>query len=144
MLCSPSTDRGTDTQLSEYIVSTPFHGFSVFFLQPIIKDRSYKGNRRICDNRRRISILEIAGKILAKFCLNRLHSHLECATEDAPPFLNQVSYQCGFRQGRGTVDMIFTARQLDLQEKSREQNRGLPITFVDQTKDFDTFNRDAL
>ena len=38
--------------------------------------------------------------------------------------------------------MIFTVRQL--QEKSREQNKGLFITFVDLTKAFDTVNRDAL
>ena len=38
--------------------------------------------------------------------------------------------------------MIFTVRQL--QEKCREQNRGLYITFVDLTKAFDTVNRDGL
>ena len=38
--------------------------------------------------------------------------------------------------------MIFTVRQL--QEKSREQNKGLYITFVDLTKAFDTVNRDGL
>ena len=39
---------------------------------------------RICDNHRGISLLEIAGKILTKMCLNRLQTHLECATDDAP------------------------------------------------------------
>ena len=104
-----------------------------------------KGNRRICDNHRGISLLEIAGKILARICLNRLQKHLECATEDAPPDVQPSllpESQCGFRQARGTVDMIFTVRQL--QEKSREQNKGLFITFVDLTKAFDTVNRDAL
>ena len=38
--------------------------------------------------------------------------------------------------------MIFTVRQL--QEKSREQNKGLYITFVDLTKAFDTVSRDGL
>ena len=104
-----------------------------------------KGNRRVCDNHRGISLLEIAGKVLARICLNRLQTHLECASEDTPPE-EQPSLlpetQCGFRQGRGTTDMIFTVRQL--QEKSREQNKGLYITFVDLTKAFDTVNRDGL
>ena len=50
--------------------------------------------------------------------------------------------QCGFRQGRGTIDMIITARQL--QEKCREQNVGLYTTFIDLTKAFDTVSREGL
>ena len=104
-----------------------------------------KGDRQVCDNHRGISLLAIAGKVLARVLLNRLQTHLEGATQDPPPD-KQPSLlpetQCGFRQGRGTVDMIFTVRQL--QEKCREQNRGLYITFVDLTKAFDTVNRDGL
>ena len=40
--------------------------------------------------------------------------------------------QCGFRAGRGTADMIFTARQL--QEKCREQHKDLYAVFVDLLK----------
>ena len=36
--------------------------------------------------------------------------------------------QCGFRKDRGTIDMIFTARQP--QEKCQEQNVDLYMTFV--------------
>ena len=50
--------------------------------------------------------------------------------------------QCGFRQGRGTVDMIFAARQL--QEKFQEQHRDLYTTFVDLTNAFDTVSREGL
>ena len=104
-----------------------------------------KGNRQVCDNHRGISLLVIAGKVLARVLLNRLQTHLEGASQDPPP-VTQPSLlpetQCGFRQGRGTVDMIFTVRQL--QEKCREQNRGLYITFIDLTKAFDTVNRDGL
>ena len=50
--------------------------------------------------------------------------------------------QCGFRKDRGTIDMIFTARQL--QEKCQEQNVDLYMTFVDLTKAFDTVSRDGL
>ena len=49
---------------------------------------------------------------------------------------------CGFRTNRGTTDMVFVLRQL--QEKCREQNKGLYVTFVDLTKAFDTVSRKGL
>ena len=94
-----------------------------------------KGNPQVCDNHRGISLLSIAGKILAKILLNRLNAHLD-QTGLIP------ESQCGFRKDRGTIDMIFTARQL--QEKCQEQNVDLYMTFVDLTKAFDTVSRDGL
>ena len=93
-----------------------------------------KGNPQVCDSRRGISLLSIAGKILAKILLNRLNAHLDKAR------LIPES-QCGFRKDRGTIDMIFTARQL--QEKCQEQNVDIYMTFVDLTKAFDTVSRDG-
>ena len=93
-----------------------------------------KGNRQCCDNHRGISLLCIAGKILARALLNRLLKHLE---QDLLP-----ESQCGFREGRGTADMIFAARQL--QEKCQEQHQDLYMTFVDLTKAFDTVSRSGL
>ena len=97
---------------------------------------SYKvhNNPQVCDNHRDISLLSIAGKILAKILLNRLNAHLDQAG------LIPES-QCGLRKDRGTIDMIFTARQL--QEKCQEQNADLKMTFVDLTKAFDTVSRDG-
>ena len=92
-------------------------------------------NPQVCDNHRGISLLSIAGKILARVLLNRLNEHLERSG------LLPES-QCGFRKNRGTTDMIFTARQL--QEKCQEQNVDLYMTFVDLTKAFDTVNREGL
>ena len=77
-----------------------------------------KGNRQLCDNYRGISLLAIGGKILARVMLNRLIVHLEHGL--------LPESQCGFRGGRGTVDMIFSARQL--QEKCQEQYDDLFIT----------------
>lgn len=74
-----------------------------------------KGNRQVCDNHRGISLLSIAGKTLARVLLNRLVTHLELGL--------LPESQCGFRKGRGTIDMISAARQL--QEKCQEQNREL-------------------
>ena len=50
--------------------------------------------------------------------------------------------QCGFRKNRGTIDMVFAARQL--QEKCLEQNSDLYSTYVDLTKAFDTVSREGL
>ena len=71
-----------------------------------------KGNPQLCDNLRGISLLSIAGKVLARVLLNRLNEHLEQAG------LLPES-QCGFRKERGAIDMIFTVKQL--QEKCRNR-----------------------
>ena len=93
-----------------------------------------KGDRAECDNSRGISILSVAGKVLAKIMLTRLLEHVVD--------LVLPESQCGFRRGRSTIDMMFVARQL--QEKCREQQKDLFLAFVDLTKAFDTVNRDLL
>ena len=100
----------------------------------IIHLYKHKGNCQSCDNHRGISLLSIAGKILARVLLNRLNLHLEQG------FLPES--QCGFRKNRGTTDMVFAARQL--QEKCQEQNTDLYSTYVDLTKAFDTVSREGL
>ena len=89
----------------------------------------WKGNPQLCDNHRGISLLSIAGKVLARILLNRLYEHLE-------QVVLLPESQCGFKKDRGTIDMIFTARQL--QDKCQEQNIDLYMTFVDLTKAFDS------
>ena len=93
-----------------------------------------KGEKSDCSNYRGITLLSIAGKVLARILLNRLVPSIaeECLPES----------QCGFRANRGTTDMVFVLRQL--QEKCREQNKGLYATFVDLTKAFDTVSRTGL
>ena len=93
-----------------------------------------KGKRSLCDNYRGISLLSVAGKILARVILSRLNHHL---TD-----LVYSESQCGFRKGRGTTDMIFCLRQL--QEKAREHMTPLYMVFIDLTKAFDTVPRSAL
>ncbi|BHF68743.1 hypothetical protein SprV_0301178400 [Sparganum proliferum] len=93
-----------------------------------------KGNRQLCDNHRGISLLNIVGKIFARIFLNRLNNHLEQG------LLPESQY--GFRRHRGTMDMIFVARQL--QEKCQEMRTHLYSTFVDLTNAFDTVNREGL
>ena len=63
-----------------------------------------KGKKAVCDNHRGISLLSIAGKILARVILNRINTHV---VDSIYP-----ESQCGFRPGRGTNDMIFSLRQV--------------------------------
>ena len=89
-----------------------------------------KGDRRNCDNHCGISLLSIAGKVLATIMLNRLKIISEQLLLES---------QCGFCGGRSTADMVFTLRQL--QEKAMEQQRSLYIVFMDFSKAFNTVNR---
>ena len=68
-----------------------------------------KGDRRDFDNHNGISLLSIAGKVLANIMLNRLKTISEQLLPES---------QCGFCAGRSTANMVFTLRQL--QEKAVE------------------------
>ena len=93
-----------------------------------------KGDRADCGNSRGISLLAVAGKILARIMLKRLLLHI------AERILPES--QAGFRQERSTIDMIFVARQL--LEKAREQQKEMSLAFIDLRKAFDTVNREML
>ena len=89
-----------------------------------------KRNHQVCDNHRGISLLSIVGEILTKNLLNRLN-----ALFDQKGLIPES--QCGFRTDRGTIDMIFTARQF------QKTCQDLYMTFVDLTKAFDTVCHDG-
>ena len=59
-----------------------------------------KGNLQLCDNWRGISLLDIVGKVFARIIQERLQVIAEHTLPES---------QCGFRKGRGCVDMIFVA-----------------------------------
>ena len=63
-----------------------------------------KGEKSDCSNHRGISLLYIAGKILARVLLNR---HIPMIAKENTP-----ESQCGFRSNRGTTDVIFVLRQI--------------------------------
>ena len=92
-----------------------------------------KGNLQSCDNWRGISLLDVVEKVLGRIIQNRLQVVAETLLADS---------QCGFRKGRGCVDMIFVARQL--MEKAREHGDSLFIMFVDLKKAYDSVPRNAL
>jgi sorting nexin-29 len=62
-----------------------------------------KGDITICSNYRGISLLNITYKILSNILFTRLSPFVENVIGD---------YQSGFRQGRSTVDQIFTVQQI--------------------------------
>ena len=92
-----------------------------------------KGDRSDCGNYRGISLLSAVGKVFADVVLQRLHWLAECIYSQS---------QSGYRNGRGSIDRIFTLRQL--MEKPREQRKNLYIALVDFVKAFDRGNRDLL
>ena len=105
-------------------------GFKDVSIIPIFKN---KGDHRDCNNYRGISLLAVAGKIMAKILQSRLAKLAEEVLTEA---------QCGFRQERSTIDMVFSLRQL--QEKAIEQYQELYIVFIDFRKAFDTVDRAML
>ncbi|VDM04140.1 unnamed protein product [Schistocephalus solidus] len=125
---------GSDTILAEIYK----HGGPQLMnqLTVLLQDMWHKG--RIPQDFKDATILDLYEKrgtanspTTTRILLNCLNAHMEQG-------LLQES-QCGFRRHRGTIDMIFTARQL--QEKSQEMRTHLYTTFVDLTKAFDTVNR---
>ena len=92
-----------------------------------------KGDLSVCDNWRGISLLDISGKLFAKTIQSRLQDVVEEVLPDS---------QCGFRRGRGCVDMIFCARQMI--EKAVEHSTKIFMLFIDLQKAYDSVPRQAL
>lgn len=102
-------------------------------INPNISILFKKGDRSECGNYRGISLLSTVGKVIADIVLQRIQNLLPNVYPES---------QYGYRSGRGTIDGIFTIRQL--MEKSREQQCHLYIAFIDFTKAFDTVDRQLL
>ena len=94
----------------------------------------------LCDNWRGISLLDVGGKRFAKIIQQRLQAVAERVFPDS---------QCGFRGGRGCIDMIFCAIDMifcarQLVEKAIEHNTKLFMLFIDLQKTYDSVPREAL
>ena len=92
-----------------------------------------KRDRKICDNYRGISLLSVPSKVMSLVLLERLQSIIEPQLMEA---------QCGFRQGRSTVNRIWVVRQVI--EKATEYRTPVHLSFVDLTKAYDSVDRTAL
>ena len=77
--------------------------------------------------------MDVVGKMVARILQERLQRLVEDVLHES---------QCGFRKGRGCMDMIFTIRQLV--EKSLEHNSKCYYSFVDLKKAYDSVPREAL
>ena len=93
-----------------------------------------KGAKDDCSNSRGIALFFTAGKLLCKMILHCLQYYVTNEVLSEPQF--------GFRGGRCTVDMIFSAWQL--QEKFIEHLMDLFQVFIELAKAFNTVNRKPL
>ena len=86
-----------------------------------------KKDKTICNNYRGISLLSVPGKVYTRVLQQRLRKYVEEIVGEE---------QAGFRKGRGTVDQIFTIRQLA--EKYYEKNKVIYNNFIDFRQAFDS------
>eukprot|EP00666_Eupelagonemidae_sp_cell4sb_P007430 gene7430-44_t len=93
-----------------------------------------KGDLRLCDSWRGISLLAVPGKILACIVARRV-------TQIAEGVLGESAN--GFRAGRGTMDCVALARAL-LHHVNASADRTLHCVFVDLRKAFDKVHRAGL
>lgn len=92
-----------------------------------------KGDLKVCDNWRGITILNAINKVMAQVIHNRISKHLEGTLCDE---------QAGFRPNRGCIDQSNALRLII--EQSNEFNTPLYMVFVDFEKAFDRVNREAI
>jgi len=105
------------------------------FLELILCSIYKKGDRSQCKNQRGISLISYVSKILTLLLKTRLYAY--CERISLLP-----ESQIGFRKGRNTVDMIFTAKLL--QQSCREKQLPLFFAFLDIAKAYDSVDRQTL
>lgn len=86
-----------------------------------------KNDKSECGNYRGISLLSVPGKVYTRILQQRLKRYVDEVVAEE---------QAGFRAGRGTMDQIFTIRQIA--EKYFEKNRTLYNNFIDFKQAFDS------
>ncbi|CAF1351176.1 unnamed protein product [Rotaria magnacalcarata] len=99
----------------------------------IIRLYKNKGDKKICDNYRGISLLVVASKIFTRVILNRIQLLID---------KQLLEEQAGFRTNRSTIDQVFILKMV--MEKTREFNKSLHMCFIDIQKAYDSINRDLL
>jgi hypothetical protein len=92
-----------------------------------------KGNLRLCQNYRTISLISHPSKIMLRIILNRLKAQAE---------EHLAEEQAGFRPGRSTVEQIFNCRIMI--EKHLQHQKDLYHNFIDFKKAFDRVWHDGL
>ena len=93
-----------------------------------------KGDKTDCSNRRCISLLLTAYKIISNITPSRLTPYAEEITGD---------HHCGFQHNRSTTDHMFCIRQI-LDNKKWECNEVVHQVFIDFKKVYDSVGREVL
>lgn len=101
--------------------------FPEIWTKSIIIPIPKKGDLKLCENYRTISLIPHASKVLLEVIRRRLKPHIEA---------NIAEEQAGFRPGRSTVEQIFVWRQL-AERYIEAQNSELINVFIDFKKAFD-------
>ena len=93
-----------------------------------------RGERTDCKNYRRICLKKNwLKKIYAGILVDRVHRVTVGLIDDE---------QNGFKAGMGSVDQIFTLKQIG--EKARKKKRRVYVGFIDLELEYDRVNREAL
>lgn len=92
-----------------------------------------KGDKKVLDNYRGISLLNIGYKILSRILLTRVEEQLG-------PTIGE--YQCGFRKGRNCAEQIFAIKRI-IEHRHRKGKKTI-VTFVDFKKAYDSIDRSTL
>ncbi|KAK3569663.1 hypothetical protein QTP86_002629 [Hemibagrus guttatus] len=85
-----------------------------------------KGDRRVCSNYRRITLLSLPGKVYSRVLERRVRLLVEPRIQEE---------QCGFRPSRGTLDQLYTLHRV--LGGSWEFAQPVHMCFVDLEKAFD-------
>ena len=92
-----------------------------------------KGDRGECKNYRGISLLSIPGKVYGRILIERVRMMTEGKIGEE---------QCGFRNGRGCIDQVYTLKQLS--EKYVGKRKDLYVAYMDLEKAYDRIDREAM
>lgn len=84
-----------------------------------------KGDKKICENYRGISVTSSVGRLYGGIIKQRIEKQYE-----------DIEEQCGFRGGRSCTDNIFVLRQII--EKRKNHNLSTHLIFIDLEKAYDT------
>jgi hypothetical protein len=103
--------------------------WNIAIIIPIYK----KGDNRLCQKHRGISLLRIPGNIYERIFESRLRSNAEDQVDES---------QCGFRPNRSTQDLIFALIQIS--EKTIKYGKEVHLCFLDLVKAFARVPRSEL
>ena len=78
-------------------------------------------------------MLSVVGKLFGRVLIKRVRAGTECAIGEE---------QCGFRQGRGCMDLVFAVRQVC--EKYLANGKDVFWAFMDLEKAYDTIDRHGM